>query len=138
MASGKIAYRAHPALLRAAPLQFFFYVLLIPLGGLGLILLIVWHIQNVTKRVTLLDDDIIYEWGLFSKTRSEIKLERVRAVNVHQSFLQRIFHTGNVKIYTSGDRPEIELEGFPAPNDLRRLIREHTPQQRPQAETPEG
>jgi hypothetical protein len=42
---------------------------------------------------------------------------------VKQSFSNRIFGTGTIELYTSGDNPEIVAKGMPDPNKVREIIK---------------
>lgn len=112
-----------PAMFRAEPFRFLLYVLLIPLAGLGVVLLLLWYVNSVSKRLTIRGNDLVYEWGVFSRGYTEVKIDRIRVVRVEQSFLQRIFHTGQIAVYTTGNDPEMVVHGIPDPNDFREMIR---------------
>ena len=70
-------------------------------------------------------DEVLYEVGLLSKSSYELNLDQIRTTNVHQSFLQRVFGVGTIKIYTTGDSPEFTAAGFPDPNVVREIIKQH-------------
>jgi len=69
------------------------------------------------------ENEILFEKGLLSKERSEVKISIVRTVRVKQSFFNRIFGVGTVEIFTAGDNPEIVAKGMPDPNRIRELIK---------------
>ncbi|MES9941563.1 MAG: PH domain-containing protein [Candidatus Thiodiazotropha sp. 6PLUC2] len=105
------------------PIGFIVSILLIPAFGIGLIILLVWHLQNKSSKLTINESEILYEKGLLSKERSEINISSVRTTKVKQSFFNRIFGVGSVEIYTAGDNPEIVVTGLPDPNRIRELIK---------------
>jgi uncharacterized membrane protein YdbT with pleckstrin-like domain len=100
------------------PLGFIVALLLVPVFGIGLLILLGWHLQNKSSKLTVQDNDILYEAGLLSKERSEINISSVRTIKVKQSFFNRIFGVGTIEIYTAGDSPEITARGMPDPNRI--------------------
>lgn len=116
-----VLYEASPPLFRNNPLLFILAVLAIAAFGLGIIILLWWSVTARSRRLTITDQELRYEVGIFSKTRKEIRLPAIRSVRVHQRFSQRIFGTGDVEIYSSGDLPEIVAPGMPDPHRIREL-----------------
>lgn len=116
-------YSEHPVMFKNNPLGFIITLLLIPVFGIGLIILLVWHLQNKASKLTVTENEVLYEKGLLSKNRCEISISGVRTVRIQQSFLNRIFGTGTIELYTAGDRPEITAKGMPDPNKVRELIK---------------
>jgi uncharacterized membrane protein YdbT with pleckstrin-like domain len=116
-------YSEHPVMFKNHPIGFVVCLLLIPVFGIGLLILLWWHLQNKSSKLTVQDNDILYETGLLSKERSEVNISGVRTIKVKQSFLNRIFGVGTVEIYTAGDAPEIVAHGLPDPNKIRELIK---------------
>lgn len=106
------------------PLGFIIAVLLIPVA-IGILILLYWYLQCKSTLLEFDNGDIVVERGLLSKSRTELNVERIRSVNVYQSFFNRIFGVGKIAIYTAGDEPEIEVAGLPRPNDLRDMIKGH-------------
>jgi uncharacterized membrane protein YdbT with pleckstrin-like domain len=105
------------------PIGFIVALLLIPVFGIGLLILLGWHLKNKASKLTVDENEILYEKGLLSKERSELKITSVRATKVKQSFFNRIFGVGAIEIYTAGDAPEIVATGMPDPNKIRELIK---------------
>jgi uncharacterized membrane protein YdbT with pleckstrin-like domain len=115
-------YAANPPMFKNHPLGFLLCILLIPLG-IGILILMYWHLQNKSSRLTVTKDHVLYETGLLSKERSEVDIDGVRTVKVKQSFSNRVFGTGTIELYTSGDNPEIVAKGMPDPNKVREIIK---------------
>jgi uncharacterized membrane protein YdbT with pleckstrin-like domain len=118
-------YSEHPVMFKNSPIGFIILLLLIPVFGVGLLLFLMWHLQNKASRLIVTENEIIYEKGLLSKERSEVNIRNVRTTKVKQSFFNRIFGVGTVEIYTAGDSPEIVAAGMPDPNKIRELIKAH-------------
>lgn len=116
-------YSEHPVMFKNNPLGFILSLLLIPVFGLGLLILLSWHLQNKSSKLTVGEREILFEKGLLSKERSEINISSIRTTKVNQSFFNRIFGVGSIEIYTAGDTPEIVAKGMPDPNKIRELIK---------------
>ena len=116
-------YSEHPVMFKNNPLGFIICLILIPAGGLGLLILLTWHLKNKASKLTVNDNEILFEKGLLSKERSEVNLASVRTTKVKQSFFNRIFGVGSIEIFTAGDSPEIVATGMPDPNKIREFIK---------------
>ena len=116
-------YSEHPVMFKNNPLGFILCLILIPVGGLGLLILLTWHLKNKASKLSVSDNEILFEKGLLSKERSEVNLSSVHTTKVKQSFFNRIFGVGTIEIYTAGDSPEIIASGMPDPNKIRELIK---------------
>lgn len=117
-------YSEHPAMFRNNPVGFILAVLLIPVA-VGILILLAWYLKCKSTRLEYAGNDLILERGLLSKEHTELNIDRIRTVNVYQSFFNRILGVGKIAIYTAGDEPEIEVAGLPRPHDLRDLIKSH-------------
>ena len=117
-----ILYSEHPVMFKNNPIKFIFTLILIPVFGLGIIIFLIWHIKNKSSKLIVTNTLILYEKGLLSKERCEVKIGSVRTIKVKQSFIHRIFGTGNIEIYTAGDKPEFIALGMPEPNKIRDFI----------------
>lgn len=115
-------YSSHPAMFKNNPLGFIVALVLIPVFGLGLLILLWWYLQTRAAKLTITDNEIIYETGLLNKQHSEVSISSVRTVRVNQSFFNRIFGVGVITVYTAGDKPEIVAKGMPDPNRVRELV----------------
>ena len=118
----KELYAEHPAMFKNNPLGFILAVLLIAVG-IGILILLWWYLQTKSSKLTVFENEILFEKGLLSKERSEVSIGIVRTVRVKQSFFNRIFGVGTVEIFTAGDNPEIVAKGMPDPNRIRELIK---------------
>ncbi len=116
-------YAEHPVMFKNNPIGFIASILLVPVFGIGLLILLVWHLQNKSSKLTVTENEILYEEGLLSKVRSEINIDSVRTIRISQSFFQRIFGVGSVEIFTAGDNAEIIAKGLPEPNRVRELVK---------------
>jgi uncharacterized membrane protein YdbT with pleckstrin-like domain len=116
-------YSEHPVMFKNNPLGFILCLILIPVRGIGLLILLTWHLKNKASKLSVNNNEILFEKGLLSKERSEVNLTSVRTTKVKLSFFNRIFGIGTIEIYTAGDSPEIIASGMPDPNKIRELIK---------------
>ena len=124
-AAGGALYDEHPTMFQGSPFYFIGAVLLIPAAGLGLLILLGWWIHCKQTRVCLDRHHTLVERGILSKDRIEMRHARVRAVHVYQSFMQRMTGSGDVQVYTTGDRPEFTVKNMPNPHRIREIINEY-------------
>lgn len=118
----KPRYQEHPKMFADEPGKFLLACLLIPLV-VGIVWLVAWYIQVRCTLVTVGDERVLLTRGVFNKERLEIELESIRTVRIDQSFVDRIFNCGILKIYTAGDTPELVQGGMPDPERLRSALR---------------
>lgn len=117
-----VLYDSHPKMFRGHPLGFLVSVVLIPVAGLGILILLVWWLKCKATRLTLDEERSLLERGLLSKSRMDLRHAHVRTVHVYQTLGQRLFGVGRITIYTAGDEPEIEVDGMPDPYRVREII----------------
>jgi uncharacterized membrane protein YdbT with pleckstrin-like domain len=118
-----VLYSEHPAMFKNHPFGFLGSILLIPVFGLGVLILLYWYLQTKASRLSIYENEIHYEKGLLSKEHSEVAISSIRTVRVKQTFFNRIFGVGSVEIYTAGDNPEFVVAGLPDPNRIREIIK---------------
>ena len=107
---------------RAQPFAFAGTVIL-SLAGIGLFILIPWWLIYRNQQLTITDDTVRYEEGVFSKKSSEMRLRDVRNVQVEQSFLHRLTNAGEMRIASAGKgQAEIVVTGVPNPSGIRKQI----------------
>ena len=87
--------------------------------------LLIWYLKIKSKKLSVTNRDMLYEEGLLRKNRKELALDKVRTVEVDQSFVERIFSVGEVRVFTAGDQPEIVVKGLPDPNRIRELVKQN-------------
>ncbi len=118
----KPRYQEHPRMFADEPGRFILAILLIPVV-VGIVWLVIWWIKTRCTLVTVGDERVLLSRGIFAKERLEIELESIRTVQIDQTFVDRIFNCGILKIYTAGDRPELLQKGLPDPERLRSALR---------------
>ena len=121
--SREYLFDEHPAMFRNNPIGFIISLLLIPVLGVGLIILLVWWVKAKGERIMITDREIVVERGILSKHHTEIAISGIRTINVRQSFTDRIFGVGSIEIFTAGDNAEAHIKGITNPHQVRELVR---------------
>jgi uncharacterized membrane protein YdbT with pleckstrin-like domain len=116
-------YDANPAMFRNNPLGFVAAVILIAAFGLGILILLYWYILTRSVRLTVTGDTMHLSRGILSKDQVDLDVREISTIRVHQRFWQRVFGVGRIEVYTSGDSPEITLDGMPDPAFVRDHVR---------------
>ncbi len=116
-------YDASPAVFRDYPLRFLVCLILIPVFGLGLVILFVWWIIARSTRMTVDEVRATLTSGILSKQVTEVQLSSIRTVKIDKTLVDRIFDVGTVSVFTSGDAPELVVKGMPDPEALAKALR---------------
>lgn len=113
----KPAYRAYLGLL-------VWGLLLLPVVGLGLILLArAWYLVAST-RYRLTTQRLFAQTGLIAKHLEEVELFRVKDVTLRQGVLDRLLGVGTVTVLSTDDTaPELELAGIRDPLAAKEALR---------------
>lgn len=125
-AGAKLLYEAYPSMLRVSPFGFVISILLVPVFGVGILILLIWYLKTRMDKLMITSRDVIWTHGLLSKQNTEFNIGSVRTIKINQSLLQRMLKSGDVEIYTAGDMPEIKIAGLPDPSKIREIIKEQT------------
>ena len=113
--SETILYRDHPAMFRNRPLLFAVALVLVPVWGLGLLVLVPWWIACLGTTLLVTDRRVTLRRGILSRD--------IRNVQVRQGVLQRLFDVGDLGLSSSGQGGiEIEVAGIPHPRRVAALI----------------
>lgn len=83
-------------------------VILIPLFGLGIVLIISAAIEYYTTELAITNKRVIAKFGLIRRDTIEINLSKVESIQVTQGILGRIFDFGSIVISGAGD-PQGEI-----------------------------
>ena len=100
----EILYEAHPPMFRNHPVGFVLSIVLIA-AAIGIIILLYWYVKSRSEKLTITTGDLMFEKGILSKSRSELRLASIRSVRVNQNLFQRMFGTGDIDIFTAGEPP---------------------------------
>lgn len=73
-------------------------------------------------RSTITTKRVIARSGIFTRTRQEIFINRVRAVNSRRSLLQRLCGSGDIEIYIIGGSDPLLLADVPGVKDISEIL----------------
>ena len=104
---------------RSRPFAFIGTILLIPVLGLGLFIFAFWYLKVRTTKLIVPSSGITHEYGFYNKDSTDLAIEDIRAVKTPLPFIERIFGTGRLAIFSAGDRPEIAIIGLRKPLEIR-------------------
>ena len=90
---------------------------LLLLPAVAILFAAIRHLRRRLTKLTVLDDRLRFEAGLFSKTTRTIELAKVQDVRVDQSVFQRILNVGNLSVETAGDSSRIVMESIDRPQE---------------------
>jgi len=110
-------------MIRGQPIGVLLALALVPVFGLGLLILAFMWLRSIGSRIAIYPRYILVEHGILNKDRTETAIAGIRSVNIKQSFLNRLFNVGSILIYTAGDKPEAEINHIYLPHRARDLIR---------------
>ena len=100
-------------------------VLLLPLFGIGLILIIYAILDQQTKVFTLTNKRVMSKAGIISRATHEVSLTDVRSISMQQSLSKRLFGLGTVQIGSAGTAGiEVEFSGIANPAKVLDQIRQ--------------
>ena len=84
--------------------------------------LILWPVViwlGIRSHVTVITDDRIRsESGILSRSTSNLMLSRIQDVGVFQSFSNRIFNVGDIRIETAGASSRVVLHSIDSPREV--------------------
>ena len=104
--------------------HFIFGVLLLPLFGLGLLIIILALLDRNTRIYTLTNKRVMSKAGIISRQVHEVGIRDIRAINVKQGILERIFGLGTVEVGSAGTAGiEVTFVGITSPVSVRDMIR---------------
>jgi hypothetical protein len=82
--------------------QFFFSLLLVPLFGVGLIVLLHALIRQYSKKYIVTNKKVVFQEGLFARHKQIFRIANIASIATRQSFLQRVFGCGQVVLSLPG------------------------------------
>ena len=100
-------YECHPSWWQYTPTLILGILLIVVVIGIFVIIYIWLERKGTLYRIT--NKRIISQKGVFSKAREDISIKDIRAINVNQSFRQRIVNTGNISIVTAAGGQGYEI-----------------------------
>ena len=120
----QVLWRCRPAMIRNHPIDFAICCLLIPVAGLGLLLLLAWWLDCWATRLTITERRTVLRRGILARSTNEVRHADVRNIQVRQGILQRLLGVGRIEIATAGHAGvEVSVAGIAHPRWVADLIR---------------
>ncbi|HYE62093.1 MAG TPA: PH domain-containing protein [Phycisphaerales bacterium] len=102
----------------------------LPLGGtsaaiaiVALKVFIIWKVHTLSEGLRITTKRVIETKGLLSKATSEVRHADIKNVQVEQTFLDRVWNVGTLKLSSSGENEDpIEMRDMPNPAKVRDVI----------------
>ncbi|OYP28376.1 PH domain-containing protein [Rhodopirellula sp. MGV] len=86
--------------------------------------LLKWYVESRFQSLTLTNERLVYQQGIFSRSTSEVRHDDVRNVKLDQNIFERIFAFGDIAISSAGqDDMEIIVNDIPRPQEVVNYIR---------------
>ena len=115
--------QVRPGMFRGNPLLFLLAIVLVPVFGVGALLLGAWWLRNVNIMLTITPQRTLLRRGVFNKDVSEIVNTDIRDVHIHQSLIDRLCRVGHIGISTAGQAGiEISVGDIPDPYGIKTLL----------------
>lgn len=113
--ANEVLYSRNPTVLRRTPLSFLVSVALVPVFGLGGVILLIWYLKVKSVRLVITDESVTLRKGIFPKRTNDIHAKDVRDVRIKQNLLERIMGVGSISVSSAAnvDHAEISLDGIP-------------------------
>ena len=119
----QIEQEQSPAMFRNHPIGFIGSIILIPIYGIGLIILLSWWLECKRTKLTITNKKTTLRTGLLSKNTNEVYHSDVRNIRVSQGPLQRMLGVGKIGISSAGQSDfEIEVGGIQNPEKVKALV----------------
>ena len=123
MTEEEVLYDNNPSMFKNAPMRYI-VVVLSSLLLIGLFILIPWWMRTRNTKLKVTSQRVILRTGILNKHINEIDLQNVSNIQIKQTFMNRIFNAGTIKISSAGTGDiEIEAQGIPEPTKVKELIR---------------
>lgn len=90
---------------------------LLLLPAVAILFAAIRHLRRRLTKLTVLDDRLRLEAGLFSKTTRTIELAKVQDVRVDQTLGQRMLNIGDLSLETAGGASRIVMQSIDRPQE---------------------
>ncbi len=119
-----VLHRGHVSLWPHAP-KIILGILLLPLFGLGLILLVWVFVIYKTTEIAITNKRVIAKFGFVSRRTVEINLQKIESIQVDQHVLGRLLGYGTINVAGAGT-PSLTVPGIADPLQFRKRFMEAT------------
>jgi len=120
----KDVWKGHPSYLYYLA-NFIIGVLLIPVFGIGLLIILFAILDRNTRVYTLTNKRVLAKIGIISRQIHEVGTKDVRNINIRQGIFARLFGVGTVEIESAAaaGQGHVRFVGVKNPLPIRDLIR---------------
>lgn len=109
-----------------------FFIKFFPAVTIGIVIIIIgifiFLMGEMSRRAEtfyILDNGVAREYKMLSASRKFAEYSKIQNMEVNQSFIQTIFHVGNIKFDTAGtDLIEVSFNGVKDPYGIEKIVRE--------------
>ncbi len=99
-------------------------ILLLPLYGIGLLIIIPIVLRVFSTELALTNQRIIAKTGLIRRNTVELRLEKVESLGIHQGIIGRIFNYGSVVVRGTGGT-NTPIPNIKDPMKFRSIVNNH-------------
>jgi uncharacterized membrane protein YdbT with pleckstrin-like domain len=114
----EIVYQGRVSLWHLAP-RIVAGVILLPLFGLGLLVLIGVWIRYSSTELAITNKRVVAKFGFIRRSTVEIGVRKIETIQIHQSLWGRLFNFGSIIMAGSGN-PQAPIPGISNPMEFRR------------------
>jgi uncharacterized membrane protein YdbT with pleckstrin-like domain len=119
----QVIYKGQLSLWHLAP-NIIAGVLLLPVFGLGLLVLLGVVIRYKSTELAITNKRIVAKFGFIRRSTVEIGVRKIESIQVHQGILGRLFNFGSIVMAGAGN-PQAPIPGISQPMEFRRQFLEH-------------
>ncbi len=121
----RVLYAGRPSMWRNRPVGFVLSLFLIPVFGVGLVILAIWYLKVLGTRLTVTSERTTLRHGILSKHISEVLHRDIRHVQLRQGALQRLLGVGTIELGSAGHAGvELAVSGITNPHKVKQIIDE--------------
>lgn len=97
-------------------------------GGIVVYRFVLWSVRMKHTVLQITTRRCVVESGVFNKQSTEVPLQDIDDIQVHQTFIQRIFNVGDLTLNNKiKDSQRVVVMAVPSPRDVACLIRDKQP-----------
>lgn len=101
-----------------------FFIKLWPSIIIGILIFLMGEFSRRAETFYVLDTGVAREYKMFSTSRKFAEYHNIQNMEVYQSFVQTMFHVGNIKFDTAGsDLIEVSFYGVKNPSEIEKIVR---------------
>jgi len=118
----QVVYQGHLSLWHLAP-NIIAGLILIPLFGLGLLVLLSVFLRYKSTELAITNKRIVAKFGFIRRRTVEIGMKKIESIQIRQGILGRIFNFGSIVMAGAGN-PQAPIPGISQPMEFRRRFLE--------------